>query len=620
MSMKNTVPTQKGFFIMETHNKNVYKSLLELTNLLIFEVNPEGFFKRLSMYVKEHFACDRISLSIYKPETDSLEWFDVAWGVTVKKLDSPQMPLRGPIARIAIKTKQVHLIDDLNDYADNIVVKNMLEAGLKSAIAFPLLSRNIAIGAIVISYKNKLPENVFYLTQIINVFSPQLSILVENMLIHGQLKEQNEVLHEQIDSILNTNDIKHVESRFFYNSSNMKDTMKQIKTIAKSDIPVLLCGETGTGKEYLARFIHMNSKRNRSNFVKVSCPALSPTLFESELFGHSKGAFTGASQRRIGRFELANKGSIFLDEIGELDIILQAKLLHVLQDSSFERVGESKSIEVDVRCISATNADLYTMMNKGTFRRDLFYRMGVATIQIPPLRDREGDILFMFKYLVKLYAKDMQIPEPQFHPETLNLLESYAWPGNVRELSNIVSRLLVLNAQEVIGPDHVMDLLEGSSKQNIPLENAFINSLNLNSYNTNVPQSDNLLGLTDVKKNNCVKSYFPENHVDQIHSVNILGDSSLNNTIVKEKNSQYNYLFETESKNNPLSNTQPRFQSSYAFQNDFGMMEKQHIENALRQARGRVSGELGAAKILNIPRTTLQYKLKKYNILPRDFM
>lgn len=586
---------------METYNKNIYKSLLDLTNLLIFKVNPEGFFKCLSGYIKDHFACDRISLSIYKQATDTLEWFDVAWGVTVKKLDSPQIALRGPIARLAINSKQTHLISDLRDYADNIVVQNMITAGLNSAIAFPLVSRNIAIGAIVISYKSSLPENVEYLSQIIQIFSPQLSILVENMLIHGKLKEQNEVLHEQIDSILNTNDIKHVESRFFYNSNTMKDTMKQIKTIAKSDIPVLLCGETGTGKEYLARFIHTNSIRSKHNFVKVSCPALSPTLFESELFGHSKGAFTGASNRRIGRFELADKGSIFLDEIGELDIILQAKLLHVLQDASFERVGESRSIDVDVRSVAATNADLYTMMNVGTFRRDLFYRMGVATIQIPPLRDREGDILFMFKSLVRLYAKDMNIPEPQFHADTFKVLESYAWPGNVRELSNIVSRLLVLNSHEMIGPEHVLQLLEGSSKQNI------------------VPQNFNAI---HAPRGNV--GVLPE---EKTSLSNALDANELNTKIKQNINVNNTYgsnvtptckIISTDSL--PVTQIDYQTLSPYSKENGLAMLEKQHIENVLRQTKGRVSGEFGASKILNIPRTTLQYKLKKYNILPKDFM
>ncbi len=519
-----------------------YRSLLELTNLLISEVDSDKFFNCLANYFQEKFSCDRISLSIYRAESDSLDWFAAALGVNVTKMDGKQ-PLRGPLCRLAITTKQIEIIPDLKKYKDHIAIKYMLDAGLRSAIAIPLISRNTVVAAIVISYASELPENINDLISIIKILSPQITIAVENMLIYDRLKQQNEYLHDQIDSILKSDDMDQVTTRFFFSCTAMKEIMQQITTISNSDVPVLLSGETGTGKEFLARYIHSNSKRSDNNFIKVSCPALSPTLFESELFGHAKGAFTGALSRRIGRFELANKGSIFLDEIGELDIILQAKLLHVLQDASFERVGESSQIDVDVRCISATNADLYKMMNEGTFRRDLFYRMGVATIQIPALRDRKGEALLMFNHLIKLYSNDMEISEPMVHASTEEILEKYDWPGNVRELSNMVSRILVLHHKDkIITPDHVLPLMEN---------NAFGRK-------------------TSLEQNNMSQQFHKT-------SLPITEDNSLAN------------------------------------------MEKAHLESVLAQTQGRIGGPLGAAKLLNIPRTTLQYKLKKYNISPNSF-
>ncbi|MDE7065269.1 MAG: sigma-54 dependent transcriptional regulator, partial [Desulfovibrionaceae bacterium] len=253
---------------------------------------------------------------------------------------------------------------------------------------------------------------------------------------------------------------RYAEARFFHQCAGMRRVVEQARLLAKSNVPVLICGETGTGKEFIAHFIHHHSPRKNSNFVKVNCPALSSTLFESELFGHAKGAFTGASNRRIGRFEMADNGSIFLDELGDLDKTLQAQLLQVLQDACFERVGESRSIHVNVRFISATNAALETLMRQGEFRQDLYYRLGAAAIHIPPLRERRGEIPGLMRHLMTILTEDMQCRPITFNRDAQHLLEGYHWPGNVREFSNMLKRLLILHPGCEIRPDMIYPLLQ----------------------------------------------------------------------------------------------------------------------------------------------------------------
>ncbi|MDH7601435.1 MAG: sigma-54 dependent transcriptional regulator [Armatimonadota bacterium] len=226
--------------------------------------------------------------------------------------------------------------------------------------------------------------------------------------------------------------------------------------VARTDATVLLLGETGTGKEYLARTIHYQSDRADKPFVKVNCAALPETLLESELFGHEKGAFTHAVARRIGRFEAANEGTIFLDEIGEMSPSVQAKLLRVLQEKQFERVGGSETISVDVRVIAATNCDLEAAVKENRFRKDLYYRLNVVSIHLPPLRKRGNDIEIFAQHFLHHYAKEMGRPAKRFSEEAMNAIRSHTWPGNIRELENAVQRAVILCNGETIRPEHLM--------------------------------------------------------------------------------------------------------------------------------------------------------------------
>jgi PAS domain S-box-containing protein len=263
-----------------------------------------------------------------------------------------------------------------------------------------------------------------------------------------RLRNENVVLREEIDTGAMFEEIVGA-------SPALKAVLAKVAKVAPTDSTGLITGETGTGKELIARAIHKRSRRSGRPFVSVNCAALAPTLIASELFGHEKGAFTGATHRRLGRFELADGGTLFLDEVGELPPDVQVALLRVLQEREFERVGGGQPIRVDVRVIAATNRDLKTAIANGTFRSDLFYRLDVFPIHIPPLRDREDDILMLVEYFVQRYATRMAKKIHSVDKKTLQLLQSYDWPGNIRELTNIIERSVILSSGDVLSVDEM---------------------------------------------------------------------------------------------------------------------------------------------------------------------
>src|SRR5205809_2825505 len=236
-------------------------------------------------------------------------------------------------------------------------------------------------------------------------------------------------------------------------SKGMRNIQAQISRVAPTDSTVLIQGETGTGKELIARAIHNRSKRAHRAFICVNCAAIPSSLIASELFGHEKGAFTGAVQRRLGRFESADGGTIFLDEIGELPQETQIALLRVLQEREFERVGGNEAIAVDVRVLAATNKDLTAAVRDGVFRADLFYRLNVVPVQVPALRDRRGDIRLLVEYLVERYAQKAGKRIRSISKERLDLFEAYQWPGNIRELQNVIERAVILSDGDVFRVD-----------------------------------------------------------------------------------------------------------------------------------------------------------------------
>jgi PAS domain S-box-containing protein len=264
--------------------------------------------------------------------------------------------------------------------------------------------------------------------------------------LKDRLHDENVVLREQIDQVFMFEEIVG-------SSPALKTVLSSIRKVAPTDSTVLITGETGTGKELIARAIHKSSQRAGQAFVSVNCAAIPASLIASELFGHEKGAFTGALQRREGRFELAHSGTMFLDEIGELPAETQIALLRVLQERQFERVGGNRVIRVDVRIIAATNLDLTTAITSGDFRADLFYRLNVFPIAVPPLRERKEDIPMLVEYFVKRYAEKARKTISKIDKNTLKLCQSYDWPGNIRELQNIIERSLILSTGDTFWID-----------------------------------------------------------------------------------------------------------------------------------------------------------------------
>ena len=235
-------------------------------------------------------------------------------------------------------------------------------------------------------------------------------------------------------------------------SAALRAVLDQVEVVAPTDSTVLIYGETGTGKELIARAIHTIGSRSSRPFVKLNCAAIPSGLLESELFGHEKGAFTGAIERKIGRFELANGGTLFLDEVGDIPLELQPKLLRVLQEQEFERLGSTRTIKIDVRLIAATNRDLAKMVEQNEFRADLFYRLNVFPIAIPPLRERREDIPLLARYFVAKYAKAMNRPIERIPAGAMDALVRYSWPGNIRELQNFLERAVILSSGSVLKP------------------------------------------------------------------------------------------------------------------------------------------------------------------------
>ncbi|UCB45463.1 MAG: sigma-54-dependent Fis family transcriptional regulator [Spirochaetota bacterium] len=285
---------------------------------------------------------------------------------------------------------------------------------------------------------------VDYIRKPINV--SELEIKIEKAI---ELKR----LRQEADSLRGERNIIYKTENFIGESPEIKKVFELVRKVAKSNSSVLLTGETGTGKELIAGAIHYNSSRAERAFVKVNCAALPVHLLESELFGHERGAFTSAEKQRIGRFEQADGGTIFLDEIGDMSLTTQSKLLRVLQEKEFQRLGSNRTIKVDVRLISATNKDLIHEIEKKRFRVDLFYRLNVVTITMPPLRHRRGDIILLTYFLLKKYCHDLNKKIKEIHPLAIKQLTEYSWPGNIRELENTIERAVLMADGDTITPE-----------------------------------------------------------------------------------------------------------------------------------------------------------------------
>ncbi len=426
-----------------------YRSLLEINNSIISERSRDSLFRAIATEIKKLLRYDRCSINLYDPDTKSLSYFATAEGIKPDGITcKTSRPLsKGSVANLVIESRKPVIIEDLSKHPELTTADTMLEKGLTSTIAFPLIIRDELLGSFHVAFK-KCPSNIEELCTFLKDLSAQITIAIDNMLSYDKLKKINEKLEQQKLYVLER--IDKLGQDFYFTSRVMTKLLNDVDLVADSNASVLISGETGTGKDHIARYIHNLSSRREQLFVKVNCPALVPTLTESELFGHAKGSFTGATNKRTGRFEIADGGTIFLDEIGDLPLQSQAKLLQVLEEKAFERVGESHPISVDFRVISSTNQNLIGKIRHKEFRGDLYHRLNTLHIKIPPLRDRVEDIPLLVRCFTTKFAEKMQKPEARYTSLAIDALCKYRWPGNVRELQNVVERIMILQGGQTI--------------------------------------------------------------------------------------------------------------------------------------------------------------------------
>jgi formate hydrogenlyase transcriptional activator len=316
--------------------------------------------------------------------------------------------------------------------------------GAKSICHLPLIARERVLGVLTLGRRQEKPfshDEIEFLAQV----ARQVAIAVENALAFRQITELKDRLAEEKlyleDEIRSELNFEEIVGR----SDALRRVLRDVETVAPTDSTVLIYGETGTGKELIARAVHNLSSRSRNAFIKLNCAAIPTGLLESELFGHEKGAFTGAISQRSGRYELASGGTVFLDEIGVIPLELQPKLLRVLQEREFERLGSSRTLHTDARLIAATNRDLQAMVDRQQFRSDLFYRLNVFPLRVPPLRERPEDIPLLVRHFVQQFSRRANRQIDTVPSETMNTLVRYHWPGNIRELQNVVERAVILS-------------------------------------------------------------------------------------------------------------------------------------------------------------------------------
>jgi len=437
--------------------------LLEIEQALVANLDLQSLFESLAATLREVTGCDLIGLSVPEPANSQLRQRMVNYGEGRGAIKVGMVvPLYGSASGKAFRTRELVYMDGSQGDKPNPEIYDtpegkrfyqlLLTEGVPSGYFLPLVHKGEAIAVIQLTKY----AGVKFKTQqadFLKALAGQLSIAVANALEHDAIvASRDQLAREQIylrEEIERTSMFEEIVG----SSDALRRALVQVSKVAPTDSTVLILGETGTGKELLARAIHNRSRRSKKAFIQVNCAAIPQSLIASELFGHEKGSFTGALQRRVGRFELADGGTIFLDEVGELPPETQISLLRVLQEREFERVGGSQTIAVDVRVIAATNRDLDAAIADGAFRQDLFYRLNVFPIRVPPLRERIGDISLLVGYLIDRYAqkagKKIQLVDKQ----TMDLFRAYEWPGNIRELQNVVERAVILCEGETFSVD-----------------------------------------------------------------------------------------------------------------------------------------------------------------------
>jgi formate hydrogenlyase transcriptional activator len=448
------------------HERDLLRSLLDLNNSIVSNLDLAELFKTVSTNLRQVMHCDGVI--IYLPDSKSNQLrvyaldFPSSKGLIQEEALISMEGLHGMVYRTGkLWMGNIHDIPESHPRA-----KLTAAEGFKFICIMPLITRNRVLGVVTVGRKGELPfsrDDSDFLTQV----ASQVAIAVDNALEHRQVTEFKERLEEQRLYLQEEIRAEHNFEEIIGQSRILKQALSQVKTVAPTDSTVLILGETGTGKELVARALHNLSSRRDQTFVKVNCAAIPLGLLESELFGHEKGAFTGAIVQRIGRFELAHHGTLFLDEVGDIPPELQPKLLRVLQEQEFERLGSTKTLRVDVRVLAATSRDLAQMVAENKFRSDLYYRLNVFPIALPSLRERPEDIPLLVRHFVDKYARRMKKRIQTVPAAAMAALTRYPWPGNVRELQNIIERAVIISQGDELKVP-LDDLKKNSAKSPTP--------------------------------------------------------------------------------------------------------------------------------------------------------
>ncbi|PMP85574.1 MAG: Fis family transcriptional regulator [Thermodesulfobium narugense] len=459
--------------------ENQSRLLLYFNNILINKYSPEDFSDALAHAIKNKVTkYDRFSITVIDPIDTCVSYFHNPYGIKIPEIDYNKRDLKqASLSHYVIKNKKTLIISNLSEYYEWPSIPHIMKYGLKSVISVPLIHRDQVLGSMHIYFKNT-PIDIDKLSRFFQLLSTQIALLVDNIIMHIKAKEQIDVLHKQNIYLQKQSQQLYDVKKFFFTSPKMRSILDFANKIAILEIPVLITGETGTGKDFLARMIHYASLRKNGMFVKINCPAIPQNLFESELFGYSKGAFTNATSQKIGQIELANNGTLFLDEIGDIPIGMQSKLLQVLQEKVINRLGDNKTIKVNFRLISATNSNLDEKIRRNEFRSDLYYRINVFNIKIPPLRERIEDIPVLIENITIEYAKEFNYKPPRFAESAVKLLQEYNWPGNVRELENFVAKAVIAYPGKKVLPEDIKNLLNNG--QNFERGNTTLKELEKN--------------------------------------------------------------------------------------------------------------------------------------------
>jgi formate hydrogenlyase transcriptional activator len=442
-----TVPVYRSDWTAGHH-----RNLLDLAQLVTNHSTKDTLFRALCLRLRHLLNFDVVTLALFDSSAESLSL--TVWNAGEAQKQYESLPVSTCVNMWSWKKQRSVLVDDLNaEFRLPMFLETLREVGVRTYYVLPLTTIRQKLGAIGFGSLHVIPKT----TQTIEFLHHAAAMVAQvldttlssdqNMSPTALLQFPSVPVPEAATTDFDLRGQSEPEDAFeeiVGDSAGIREVLRQVTTVAATDATVLLLGETGTGKELVARALHRLSPRSDSNFVSVNCTAIPAELLESELFGHEKGAFTGATSRYIGRLELADKGTLLLDEIGDLPTTIQPKLLRVLQNKEFERLGSTRTLKVDVRLIAATNHDLHQSIVEGRFRPDLFYRLNVFPINVPPLRSRKGDIPALVRRFVSRYAREWNKSIDAIPVEAMNALLNWNWPGNIRELQNFIQRCVIL--------------------------------------------------------------------------------------------------------------------------------------------------------------------------------